>query len=87
MRTGGEGPQLKSKSCAPSTCCAISARGIGLLGRLCGMPLQRLDVARQLLDLPLLLTDGHEFGVALGLDASKWRYHEQHSAGWQHERH
>jgi hypothetical protein len=42
--------------------------GVGLLGRLLRLALQRVDLARQLFDLPLLLADDvHQLGIALRL--------------------
>jgi hypothetical protein len=42
--------------------------GLGLLGRLARLALQRVDLAGELLDLPLLLADNiHQLGIALCL--------------------
>jgi hypothetical protein len=40
--------------------------GVGLLAGFFGFPLELVDLARQLLDLPLLLADDvHQLGIAL----------------------
>jgi hypothetical protein len=54
--------------------------GVGLLGRLLHLALQRVDLARQLLDLPLLLTDdAHQLGIALR--RARLRRQEQNRSG------